>query len=109
MPPKLLSRGKLREATPPNFLPEEIKTGLTDCNFQAACVSLYLEKTGKRGRALNTHQVKSVGKTLGAVCVMLGLIYLGKFIFSHDHTPPTAAVVSVAVGLLLLSISKTHR
>lgn len=54
------------------------------------------------------NQVKSIGKTLGAVCVVLGLIYLCKFIFSSDHTPPTAAIVSVAVGLLLMTISKTR-
>lgn len=54
------------------------------------------------------NQVKSIGKTLGAVCIVLGLIYLCRFIFSSDHTPPTAAIVSVAVGLLLMAISKTR-
>ena len=55
---------------------------------------------------MKTNRTKSIGKTIGAVCVAIGLIYLSFFIFSRDHTPPTAAVVCVVAGLLLLTLSR---
>ena len=55
---------------------------------------------------VSTNQKKSIGKTIGAFCVLIGFVYLASFIFSQDHTPPVAAVVCVAAGLVLLTLSK---
>ena len=55
---------------------------------------------------ISTNQKKSIGKTVGAFCVLIGLVYLTFFIFSDDHTPPVAALICVAAGLVLLTFSK---
>ena len=55
---------------------------------------------------VSTNQKKSIAKTIGAFCVLIGILYLGFFIFSHDYSPPVAAVICVVVGLLLLAISR---
>ena len=57
---------------------------------------------------VSTNQKKSIAKTVGAFCVAVGVIYLAFFLFSHDHTPPVAALVGVAVGLVLLTLSKSR-
>lgn len=55
---------------------------------------------------INTNQKKSIAKTVGFFCVIIGLVYLSFFIFSLDRTPPPGALVCVAVGLVLLTLSK---
>lgn len=55
---------------------------------------------------MDTNQKKAIGKTVGFACVAVGLIYLGFFMFSHDHTPPVGAFVCVAAGIVLLTLSK---
>ncbi|MGI9104987.1 MAG: hypothetical protein ACR2G4_01915 [Pyrinomonadaceae bacterium] len=55
---------------------------------------------------MDTNQKKAIGKTVGACCVAIGLIYLSFFIFSRDHTPPLGAFLSVVVGIILLTLSK---
>jgi lipid-A-disaccharide synthase-like uncharacterized protein len=55
---------------------------------------------------VDTNQKKAIGKTVGFFCVVFGLVYLSFFIFSLDRTPPVAAIICVAVGLLLLTLSK---
>lgn len=55
---------------------------------------------------MKTNRTKSIGKTVGAMCVAIGLIYLSFFIFSRDYTPPGAAVACVVAGLLLLTLSR---
>jgi len=57
---------------------------------------------------VNTNQKKSIAKTIGFFCVMIGLVYLAYFIFSLDRTPPLGAIVCVVVGLGLLTLSKSR-
>jgi inner membrane protein involved in colicin E2 resistance len=55
---------------------------------------------------VNTKQKKSIAKTVGFFCVMIGLVYLSFFIFSLDRTAPAGAFVCIVVGLVLLTLSK---
>ncbi len=49
---------------------------------------------------------RAIGKTIGFVLVVVGIIYLGFFIFSQDRTAPPAAIVLVVAGIALMMISK---
>ncbi len=49
---------------------------------------------------------RGIGKTIGFVLIIVGIIYLGFFIFSQDRTAPPAAIVLVIVGFALMMISK---
>ncbi len=51
-------------------------------------------------------QKKAIGKTIGFVLVVIGILYLGFFIFSQDRTAPPVAIVCVIVGLALMMLSK---
>lgn len=55
------------------------------------------------------NQIKSIGKTVGFAFIAIGLLYLGFFMFSRDLTPPTAALVSVAVGTILILLAKRRK
>jgi uncharacterized protein (DUF983 family) len=52
------------------------------------------------------NQKRAIGKTIGFVLVVVGIIYLGFFILSQDRTAPPAANVFVVVGVALMMISK---
>jgi len=52
------------------------------------------------------NQKKAVGKTIGFSLIVVGLIYLGFFLFSQDHMPPVAALASVALGVILMLLFK---
>jgi uncharacterized protein (DUF983 family) len=49
---------------------------------------------------------RGIGKTIGFVLIVIGIIYLGFFIFSQDRAAPPAAIVLVIVGIALMMISK---
>jgi uncharacterized protein (DUF983 family) len=51
-------------------------------------------------------QKRAIGKTIGFVLIIVGIIYLGLFIFSQDRTAPPAAIVFVVAGVALMMISK---
>ncbi len=55
------------------------------------------------------NQIKSIGRTIGFACVIISLLYLGFFVFSRDLTPPTAALVGVAVGTILILLAKRRK
>ena len=52
------------------------------------------------------NQKRAIGKTIGFVLVVIGIMYLGFFIFSQDRTAPPAAIVFVVVGIALMMLSK---
>ena len=52
------------------------------------------------------NQKRAIGKTIGFVFVVVGIIYLGFFIFSQDRAAPPAAIVLVIVGIALMMLSK---
>ncbi len=52
------------------------------------------------------NQIKSIGKTVGFALIVIGLVYLGFFLFGRDHTAPPAAIVGVAAGVILLVLCK---
>ncbi len=52
------------------------------------------------------NQKRGIGKTSGFVLIVIGIIYLGFFIFSQDRTAPPAAIVLVIVGIALMMLSK---
>jgi len=52
------------------------------------------------------NQKRAIGKTIGFVLVVIGIIYLGLFILSQDRTAPPAAIVLVTVGIALMMLSK---
>jgi len=52
------------------------------------------------------NQKRAIGKTIGFVFVVVGIIYLGFFILSQDRTAPPAAIVLVIVGIALMLLSK---
>jgi uncharacterized protein (DUF983 family) len=52
------------------------------------------------------NQKRAIGKTIGFVLIVIGIIYLGFFILSQDRTAPPAAIVFVVVGVALMMISK---
>ncbi len=52
------------------------------------------------------NQKRAIGKTIGFVLIVIGILYLGFFIFSQDRTAPTVAIVSVIVGVALMMLSK---
>ena len=51
-------------------------------------------------------QKRAIGKTIGFVLIVIGILYLGVFIFSQDRTAPPAAIVCVIVGGALMMLSK---
>lgn len=55
---------------------------------------------------VDKNQTKSIAKTIGFFCVAIGLFYLSLFIFSYKRPLPVAALVCVAVGIVLLTLSK---
>ena len=55
---------------------------------------------------IDTDQKKSIVKTAGFFCVVIGLVYLSYFLFSLDRTPPAGALILVSVGIVLLTLSK---
>jgi inner membrane protein involved in colicin E2 resistance len=55
---------------------------------------------------VTNNQKRSIGKTIGFVLIVIGILYLGFFIFSQDSTVPPAAIVCVVVGVALMMISK---
>ena len=52
------------------------------------------------------NQKRAIGKTIGFVLSVIGILYLGFFIFSQDRTAPPAAIVCVIVGVALMMFSK---
>jgi len=52
------------------------------------------------------NQKRAIGKTIGFVLSVIGILYLGFFIFSQDRTAPPAAIVCVIVGIALMMFSK---
>lgn len=52
------------------------------------------------------NQKRAIGKTIGFMLIVLGILYLGFFIFSQDHTAPPAAIVCVIAGVALMMLSR---
>lgn len=53
----------------------------------------------------STNRKKSIAKTVGAFCVVIGVLYLAFFIFSHDYTLPLTPLACIVLGLVLLALS----
>ncbi len=53
-----------------------------------------------------SNQKSAIGKTIGFMLIVIGLISLGLFIFSQDRTPPPGAIVCVIAGIALMMLSK---
>jgi hypothetical protein len=51
-------------------------------------------------------QKRAIGKTVGFVLIVIGILYLGFFLFSQDHTAPPAAIACVVAGVVLMMLSK---
>ena len=55
---------------------------------------------------VNQNQKRAIVKTAGAVCVAIGLASMAFFIFGHDQPPTLGALICVAVGIILMTLSK---
>ena len=49
---------------------------------------------------------RAIGKTIGFVLIVIGILYLGFFLFSQDRAVPPAAIVFVVLGVAFMMLSK---
>ncbi len=52
------------------------------------------------------NQKRAIGKTIGFVLIVIGILYMGFFIFGQDRTAPAAAIGCLIVGVALMALSK---